>query len=318
MAILLITNSHLDHLYPIFQLGTGGAIGNSLFFMLSGYGLALSWEKEKRKFPQWYKRRILRIYPSLILVVGIFDLFMRGSWKSWTFLDYLTAFTWPTPAWFISALMLFYIVVFIMLKKRNQNAFLFAIFLLFIPYFYMYFTYLDISQYNIEGPGYFKWIFYLQIMLFGCFLAYRSRKIEFKNPYSLICLIVALTLYFVAGINFIKGNYAEYQFTIHLLTFAIAYFIFTASRSLFVLEKIMGNKKLSYMITFVSGLTLEIYLLQYYVYSNVVVTSLFFPINIIVFWILVVSLAFVIFRMADFLRTLLSSNLIKKSITCIR
>jgi peptidoglycan/LPS O-acetylase OafA/YrhL len=309
LAIFLITNSHLDHLYPIPQFGTGGAIGNALFFMLAGYGLALSWEREKRSFLEWYKRRILRIYPSLILVVGIFDLIIGGGWKSWTFMDYLAAFIWPTPAWFISALMLFYIVIFILLKLKKHNVFLTLIFLLFIPYFYMYLTAVDLSHYTIEGPNRIKWIFYLQIMLFGCYLAYDSDRIRFKNPSSIIYLTAALTVYYASGISFVKGHYAEYQFIIHLLTFAIVYFTFAVARSPFVLEKIMVYKKTSFLIALISGVTLEIYLLQYQVYSNVFVTSLFFPINIIVFWILVVLLAFIISRMSDFVRNFLTSHL---------
>jgi peptidoglycan/LPS O-acetylase OafA/YrhL len=311
LAIFLITNSHLDQLYPVTYLGTGGAIGNALFFMLSGYGLTISWQKNKYSFFKWYKRRILRIYPSLILVVIIFDLLLGGAWKYWTFLDYLTAFTWPTPAWFISALMLFYIIFFIILRLKNHNAFIAAIFLLFIPYFYFYFSHVDLSHYTIEGPGYFKWIFYLQIMLFGGYLAYHSQKIKYKNHTFIIYLMGALLLYLVFGKSFVNGHYAEYQFVIHLLTFAIVYFTFAVARSALVLEKIMGNQKTFYIVALISGLTLEIYLLQYQVYSNVIVTSLLFPINIIIFWILVVFLAFIIFRISDFVRTFLSSNINK-------
>ena len=40
-AILLVLNSHFDPLYPIPALATGGAAGNGLFFVLSGYCLRL-------------------------------------------------------------------------------------------------------------------------------------------------------------------------------------------------------------------------------------------------------------------------------------
>src|SRR3712207_1035933 len=74
IAIILITNSHLDHLYPWPYLGTGGALGNALFFMLSGYGLALSFDKSAMKPPflQWARRRISRIYPSVWITLVLF------------------------------------------------------------------------------------------------------------------------------------------------------------------------------------------------------------------------------------------------------
>lgn len=47
VAIVLVVNSHLDDLYPIHQLGTGGVFGNELFFFISGYGLYLSYQASK-------------------------------------------------------------------------------------------------------------------------------------------------------------------------------------------------------------------------------------------------------------------------------
>jgi peptidoglycan/LPS O-acetylase OafA/YrhL len=40
VAIWLITNSYLDKRYPVSAMATGGQLGNSLFFMLSGFGVA--------------------------------------------------------------------------------------------------------------------------------------------------------------------------------------------------------------------------------------------------------------------------------------
>lgn len=42
IAAILITNSHMDMLYPKFSfLATGGAIGDALFFFCSGFTLLL-------------------------------------------------------------------------------------------------------------------------------------------------------------------------------------------------------------------------------------------------------------------------------------
>jgi peptidoglycan/LPS O-acetylase OafA/YrhL len=302
IAILLITNSHLDHLYPIPQLGTGGAIGNALFFMLSGYGLATSWQKNKYSFFKWYERRILRIYPSLIIVVAVFNLWLEGAWRYWTVKDYITSFIYPTTVWFISALMIFYILIYVVLRSKNHWIFLAGIISLFVPYFYFYFTSVDLSQYTIEGPSYFKWIFYFQMMLFGGYLAHYSEIVRYKGPSYLVYLASALLLYLLLGAGFIKGHYTQYQFIIHLLTFAIVYFTFAIARSQFILEKIMGNNNTSFLIAFISGLTLEIYLMQYNIYSSKIVTSLIFPLNIISFWIIVILLSFFVSKISGFIR----------------
>ena len=64
-AVFLIINSHMDICYPRFSiLATGGAIGDWLFLFASGY--TLFW-KQPTRFDNWYKRRINRIYPSVIM-----------------------------------------------------------------------------------------------------------------------------------------------------------------------------------------------------------------------------------------------------------
>lgn len=65
LAAVLITNSHFKALYvePYTPLGTFGAPGNALFFFISGYTLMLG---RKGDFTVWYKRRIQRIWPSII------------------------------------------------------------------------------------------------------------------------------------------------------------------------------------------------------------------------------------------------------------
>lgn len=63
-AAIVITNSHMDILYPKFgALATGGAIGDALFFFCSGFTLFLG---RMGRFDNWYKRRINRIYPTVL------------------------------------------------------------------------------------------------------------------------------------------------------------------------------------------------------------------------------------------------------------
>ena len=69
VAICLILNSHLDLYSPYYIFGTGGAIGNVLFFMLSSFGLVLSEKRRPQRFLNYYAKRVRRIYPSVWVVV---------------------------------------------------------------------------------------------------------------------------------------------------------------------------------------------------------------------------------------------------------
>ena len=292
LGILLVTNSHLDHLYPIRQLGTGGSLGNSLFFMISGYGLALSYLSKPLPFFNWYWRRITRIYPSFIFIFGIFGIWFGGFWRTWKWDDYIIALLWPVNyTWFISALMVFYIIFFIIMKFNRSNFYIFSILILFIPYLFFYLWHMDLSKYTIEGGSYFKWIFYFQVMLLGGFLANHSNTLKSGKVFHLILLCLFLFLYFSFGFLITYGAFTKYQMLIHLLTFPIIYLVLILGRSPFMIRNIMESKVPFFIISIVSSVTLEIYLLQGVVYTNSFVNSLFFPANIIVFWVFLIVLS---------------------------
>lgn len=72
LAVLLIINSHADIMYPdnLRMLATGGAIGDVIFLFCSGYTL---FRKDLGRFDNWYKRRINRIYPTVMGIAIVAD-----------------------------------------------------------------------------------------------------------------------------------------------------------------------------------------------------------------------------------------------------
>ena len=73
LAALFITNSHFIPLYKDINpsLATFGVHGNALFFFVSGYLLMLGFGKYKVSFVDWYKKKIRRLWPSVLLWVII-------------------------------------------------------------------------------------------------------------------------------------------------------------------------------------------------------------------------------------------------------
>ena len=128
LAVFLIINSHMDALYVKYSiLATGGAIGDVLFLFASGYTLLLS--KRNLRFDNWYKRRINRIYPSVLVcvvmgallrnensltlsalwggefIVAIMTYYILIYWiKKYAikFIPHIIAFTVSLPCWCIS------------------------------------------------------------------------------------------------------------------------------------------------------------------------------------------------------------------------
>ena len=302
LGIMLITNSHLDSLYPLPQLATGGALGNALFFIISGYGLVRSYACRTTSLPAWFSRRITKIYPSVIIVTLFVEILLNQGWREWTLSDYVSAFIWPTQYWFVGALMLFYPFIYIPMRLQKPVLYLALIAVIILPYAYFYIVMLDLSHYSIEGPSHFKWLFYCIVMLFGGYLGTRTGGIPDGKISHLFSLMVLILLYFALGFLFLHGRFSQYQVVLHVLTMPIIYLTLVLTRTAFVADKIMTHHVIQWVVTTVAGATLEIYLLQYYVYSNSVIQSLRFPVNVVVFAIILLGMSIGLAKITGHLR----------------
>lgn len=74
LSTMLITNSHLGSIYPISFIAKGGALGNTLFFIISGFLLY----KPKENFVPWYKKSWLD-YMHLEFSYPLYTLFFLNN-----------------------------------------------------------------------------------------------------------------------------------------------------------------------------------------------------------------------------------------------
>lgn len=312
IAILLITNSHLDGLYPYAAMSTGGQLGNSFFFMLSGFGLVSSYLKKGDSFGSWLTRRLSRIYPSVFLVT-LGAALITGAYPNWTSRNFAQHLIWPTEYWFVAAIVVFYVPFYWFMRVGSGRLFILSILALSIPYFYFYLTTLDLARFSIEGGGYFKWIFYFQVMLLGGYLAYPNQAMGsfFTPTFNAVLLGSLLAAYL--GVKFLvaKGVMTEFQFLVHWLTFPIMVFSLYAMNSHVVKIRIKKWAIWPFM-GWVAGATLEIYLLQKYIYGSPLVASMSYPRNVAVFWPVVILGGILIASISSWL-----SSLIRKSTALI-
>lgn len=164
VAVLLVYNSHCDDLYPekIRFLATGGAIGNALFFAMSGYFL-----KVNDSFGKFIWAKIKRLYPFTIIMAIFYVIWDYGMPKS--FLEGIEVFIWPTFLWFIGALMLFYTISYYLIQYHIINRFVIYSVVIFGIYFLYYFLLVDRTIWSVEAKGitsvagFFKLIYYFYI-----------------------------------------------------------------------------------------------------------------------------------------------------------
>lgn len=135
VAILLITNSHLDKLYPVSAMATGVQLGNSLFFMPSGFGLATSYRKKGEVFWPWLNRRLSRIYPSVLLVT-LSAAIVTGAAFDREIAEFVRHLLWPAEYWFVAAIVSFYMPFYWLMSLRSKAVFLQLMVVLCVPYFF--------------------------------------------------------------------------------------------------------------------------------------------------------------------------------------
>jgi hypothetical protein len=96
-----------------------------------------------------------------------------------------------------------------------------------------------------------------------------------------------------------------FQGLVHVMTIPIVYLSLVLAESSFVRGCLMRIKGVSSLIAFVGSLSLEVYLLQSWIYSSKFVTELVFPFNIVAFWIVVLFASWILARSADIMASVL-------------
>lgn len=260
MATVLITLSHLDAFVPDPRIATGGAIGNSLFFFLSGYGLAMSLNAEPHGATQslldYLRKRVLRLYPAVVIVACAMLVTNRIAIDG--FSDFAEVFFWPTPFWFISAVMVFYVPIFF-IARLQPSGIAIAMALLLVPYAFFY-SQLDLSQFVVEGPDRFKWINYFGITLLGCLVARLKLTPQF-NGFAVAALFASLLMFLVTKMTVFRFDMGYLQFFMHVWLYPIVYFSYHILSSEAVLSRVRATPVFP-AISLLAGLTLEIYLTQ--------------------------------------------------------
>lgn len=184
IAILLVFNSHCGKLYPVSAMATGGALGNALFFILSGYFLKI----ELSEFWPWIKKRIIQLYPAMLIVSFVYALTFQDFPKNLQTI--FTRFIWPTGYWFIGGLLLFNILIYFFEKYNVFNNFVLYSVILWGVYFIWYVLFVDKTVWSVEDHGIFRLIYYFYIYTFGYNLKTRRIQLNFSMFAALIGAII--------------------------------------------------------------------------------------------------------------------------------
>ncbi len=139
LAILMVLFGHIGYfLFPgtnfLWPLSVDAGVGVNIFFILSAYGLCVSWEKLSGSFSTrlatFYKKRFLGVFPELWFILGVFfllDLVMLD--RSYGLIYIIKSFLgfYPSadlttdvnsPLWYITPILFYYTIFPLLYFKR--------------------------------------------------------------------------------------------------------------------------------------------------------------------------------------------------------
>lgn len=292
LAAVLITNSHFKLLYvePFTPLGTFGAPGNALFFFISGYTLMLG---RKGSFGVWYKRRIQRIWPSVIAWSSfVAPIFFRQSihWQDiWLAGDF----------WFIHCIVVYYAIFYFLIPYLEKwiKPLLGVSILMAVLYFFIG---MPITPYSIYLES-FHYVCFFGIMLMGAYLASkRNERPNLKTWKSLSLTFVMLVLFY--AIQMVgKGKIGIlYYFQIVSLfpLYGFIYYLYVSVCGAWA-DKLVKTA-VGTVIRFVAALTLEIYLVGFLMCFCMMGYNHLFPLNLLMTFFVIVFVAYVVKIVGNF------------------
>lgn len=262
LATCLITNSHFSPIYTYDIIAKGGALGNSLFFLATGFCLANCSEN----FKTWYSKRLLRLYIPL-LFASSFYLFTGNNLLETLFFSFI----FPQNYWFICALIILYPLFYFAVKYPFRNRkYVYSIFLILL--YGIIYSFLDKSHYMVETVEFyairFSYIFSFFLMLLGAYFKLHFQKITeaLSCKKILLSILFLISLIFYFGFILMMGHWKvlyNIQFIETILCIFTSTFLFLR---IMLAEKeiLMQKDSLLYRIFSILGThTLEIYLVQF-------------------------------------------------------
>ena len=297
IAAVLIVNSHLEAFYPVSFLAGDGLFGYALFFFITGIGLGLSAKRELRSFKDYYWRRIARIYPTYWLFRITFA-FLDNDFAKMTPRQAFKVFIFPTDPTFIGALMVDYVLLYLVLRKQDMNVIRKTIYWLMIPVAALW-IYL-IPQMHLMQAMSLDWLFAglidFQMMLMGCYLAAKvgpTRKYRFG--WDSVAIFGLFGVYVTMRLGLQRGSVPSVAYPVLFVFLAgIFYFLFQIACS-YELEAILKRlPRLGQLITWIGICTLELYFVHERFKVFTWLQQIVFPLNILALWALSLPLAIVI------------------------
>ena len=299
-AFLLVTWFHLKYVAPenLQSFFLGGSIGNGIFMYCSGYLFHL---KSERFLGQWVFQKWFRMFPSIwiFLLLGMIWTFPAITFKWFNFV-------YPSNFWFVDALLIYFVVSYIFKKLLNNDKLEIEILFVGACGLMCLFFFQDarMSKYVImDYGGKISWSMYFLSFLLGRWI--RGKKLK-TRPICWLFFLLSFFSYF--GYKYI----AEHFNSLLIVQIVAMPFFLNLTIVLFHCCCIRAVnftflKKISFVVLFLSNITLELYVVQVFLIHQIG-PFFTFPISLFLLFALVITVAAVVHVCADAVRLCLTKT----------
>lgn len=312
LAAILITNSHYTGVYPIDILASGGLLGDVIFFALSGFVLV----NIKEDFLNWYKKRLIRIYPSIWIITLVYIVLGFYTFDNWSIGSY---FIYPTYYHFIASIVVLYVPYYFIVKNQYFKSRVPSIMLItFILQLIIYMFFYDKSYYHIDTvrEPMIRFLFFQSMMMGLYFRTNHLKYVNQKKSINWIFLMLSVIVYFITKLAFVKvEDLSQFQIVNQITLFIALYYMFKCFASIDGQLVKMPNI-IRTLVAFIAKITLQIYAVQYVIipkFANIV-----FPLNWIIITSLITSSAYILYfvgnKASDVIQKAVDNFFVKKRI----
>jgi len=305
VACGLIVNSHLESFWPRPFLALDGFLGNSFFYLMSGFGIGSSLFSRPQRFIPFLARRLVRIYPAVMIAVLLFIGVVGGrayatvdGLPPWTLDEACRALIWPTPFTYVRNIVAIYVIGYIVALPRSRPI-LYAGFATAIGFF-LYDCVRDdatlgpaarLSLGSVPTSVYDS--FDTALFLGGMIMA-GSRTSAFRHFWASACLAVLLCIAYFAlkYAMVVSGVGGQFYPVLFLLVGGVSCLAIGVLSDPVIIQPLRRVRWLARGIDLVAGLTLEIYVLhQTLIGTFPGLATIQFPLNIILLVLISVAAA---------------------------
>ena len=316
IACGLIVNSHLEAFWPRSFLAVDGLLGNSLFYLMSGFGIGSSLLSRPQRFGPFLARRLVRIYPAVIITVLLFVGVVVGrvyasvnGTPPWTLDEAFHALIWPTPFTYVRNIVAIYVIGYVVALPRSKPI-LYAGFAAAIGLF-LFSCFRDSATLGTAAwlslgsvPTSVYDSFDTALFLGGMIVA-GSRTSALRHFWASAALAALLCIVYFAlkYAMIVQGIAAGFYPVLFVLVGTVSYLAIRVLSDPAIVQPLRRVRWLAWIVDLVAGCTLEIYVLHQTLISTFPgLATIQFPLNIILLVLISVAAAALLRMVTDPLR----------------